>query len=131
MRNNKRFFGAVMIVGLMASGAYALTASNTFDVADEKAGSGTQTISGYAVSNVAYTVDAADNSKYSEVKFNLDAAAGTGQVRAYVSTVAAPTGGGVVCTGGESTPFLWTCGITDSISTATGLTVSATGSATS
>ena len=126
MRNNKRFLGAAMAVGLLASGAYALTASNTFDVADRKAGSGTQTISGYAVSNVAYTVDAADNSKYSAVGFNLDAAAATGKVRAYVKTAALPTGAGVVCTGGELTPFLWTCSITDSISTATGLTVSAT-----
>ena len=123
---NKRFFGAVMIVGLMASGAYALTASNTFDEADKKAGSGSQTISGYAVSDVTYAVNATDNSKYSAVEFNLDAAAATGKVRAYVSTGAAPTGAGVVCTGGELTPFLWTCAISDTISTATGLTVSAT-----
>lgn len=123
----KRLLGAALVIGLVASGAYALAASNTFDVASQKAGSGSQTIAGYAVSNVVYTVDATDNSKYSAVKFNLDAAAATGKVRAYVSTAAAPTGAGVVCTGGELTPFLWTCDITGTvISTATGLTVSAT-----
>ena len=124
MTKSKRILGTTMVIGLLASGMYALTASNTF-VGSTKAGSGSQTITGYAVSNVKYTVDATDNSKYSAVGFNLDSAAATGGVTAYVSTVAAPTGGGVVCTGGELTPFLWACSINDTISTATGLTVSA------
>ena len=125
MRNSKRLLGAAMVVGLLASGSYAFTVSNTFDVASKKGGSGSQTISGYAVSNVDYTIDATDNSKYSAVEFNLDATAAAGKVTAYVSTASAPTGAGVVCTGGTLTPFLWTCAISDTVSTATGLTVSA------
>ena len=123
---SKRLLGPALVIGLVASGAYALTASNTFAETTTKAGSGSQVIAGYAVSNVEYMVDPDDNSLFSGVKFNLDAPAATGKVRAYVSTEAAPTGAGVVCTGGEETPFLWSCVIDDVISTATALTVSAT-----
>jgi hypothetical protein len=60
---------AVAVVGALGSNAF--TASNT--VAASKAGAGAGAISGYAVSNIAYT-NASGN--ITGVSFNLDGAAG-------------------------------------------------------
>ena len=61
---------AVLVAGAVAMGAHAFTASNT--VPASKAGSGAGAISGYTVSNIAYTNTAGS---ITQVAFNLDAAA--------------------------------------------------------
>ena len=70
-----RYVVAALAAVAVAAGAYAFTASNT--VPATNAGSGSNTISGYAVSNVAYALNAADPTKVDSVSFTLDKAAGT------------------------------------------------------
>ena len=50
-----RYILVALLAVIVAAGAYAFTASNT--VPGTNAGSGSGTISGYSVSNVAYTLD--------------------------------------------------------------------------
>jgi 3D (Asp-Asp-Asp) domain-containing protein len=72
--------GVVILAAAAAVGAYAFTASNT--IADAgNAGIGQQTISGYTVTNVAYTQDHADPSKLVAVDFTLDKLATQVQVK--------------------------------------------------
>ena len=116
LRKSKRLFGAVLVAGLIGSASYAMTASNTFASATNKAGSGNQTISGFAVSAVSYTLDATNPEAYSAVNFTLDGTAG--DVRAKV-TAAGTTY--ATCTAGASNS--WTCPITDDVADADQLTV--------
>ena len=116
MRNNKRFLGAAMAVGLLASGAYALTASNTFSDAANQSGTGSETITGYEVSNVHYVLDATDVTKYSAVTFDLDGTAGDVRAKVLGSATAYST-----CT--ETTGTGWTCPITNTVAESDSLTV--------
>jgi hypothetical protein len=58
----------------IGSAAYAFTAANT--VPDSKAGIG-RVISGYAVSNIKYKLEAGNPANIDSVEFDLDAPAGT------------------------------------------------------
>ena len=69
-----RYIAALIAAVCVAAGAYAFTASNTVPGSDAGAGSGT--ISGYTVSNVAYTLGAVPTNM-DAVTFTLDKAAGT------------------------------------------------------
>jgi archaellin len=73
-----RYVAAAFAAVLIAAGAYAFTASNT--VPATNAGSGSQTISGYTVSNVAYTLNS-DPTKIDAVTLTLDKAAGTVKIQ--------------------------------------------------
>lgn len=95
----RRTLGVGLVATVLAAGAYAYTASNT--VAASAAGDGAGVVSGYDVTNVQYTLDAADPTAIDAVSFDLDAAA---------SVVKADTDNGsgyVDCTntGGTS----WSC----------------------
>jgi spermidine/putrescine-binding protein len=70
----RRSLGIAVIAAaaIAAVGGYAFTAQNT--VPAQKAGAGSGAITGYTVSNVAYTYDATGNS-VTVVDFDLDAAA--------------------------------------------------------
>lgn len=68
----RRFLGTMLLTLLFAVSAYAFTATN--DVPPSQAGDGHGTISGYTVSNVAYTL-ASDPTMIEKVAFTLDAAA--------------------------------------------------------
>lgn len=96
-----RYIAALIAAVSAAAGIYAFTASNT--VPATNAGSGSGLISGYTVSNVAYTLNA-DPSKVDAVTFTLDKAAGT--VKAQL--VAAGTW--YSCTNTAS--FNWSCDTT-------------------
>lgn len=75
-------FGVAGVAAIVAAAAFAFTAANT--VPDTKAGEGTGAITGYSVSSVRYTLNAADPSKVDSVAFNLDeapVAGGTVRVR--------------------------------------------------
>jgi hypothetical protein len=70
-----RFLIVVVLVALSAIGAYVFTATNT--VPGTQAGAGSAAISGYTVSNVAYTLNS-DPTKIDAVTFTISpAAAGT------------------------------------------------------
>ena len=76
-----RYIAALIAAVCVAVGAYAFTASNT--VPGSSAGAGSGTISGYTVSNVAYTLGTVPTNM-DAVTFTLDRAAGT--VKAQVQT---------------------------------------------
>lgn len=95
--------GIVILAAVAAVGAYAFTASNT--IADAgSAGIGQQTISGYDVSNVSYTQNSTDPSKWSAVDFTLDQNATQVQVKFDDSqTTNLPSSGWIDCTANGST----------------------------
>ena len=98
-----RYVAAVIAAVCVAAGAYAFTASNT--VPATTAGSGSQTISGYTVTNVAYTLNSTTPTNMDAVAFTLDKAAGT--VKAQVVS----GGTWYDCTNGGSGNN-WTCDTT-------------------
>jgi hypothetical protein len=73
----RRLVLPVVIAGLVATGAYALTASNT--VPESKAGDGAGAITGYTVSAIHYTLNS-DASKIDQVSFTLDSTPPAGSV---------------------------------------------------
>jgi hypothetical protein len=116
LRRTKRTFAAVAVAALLGSATYALTASNTFASATNQAGQGAQTISGFAVSNVSYTLNGSNPENYSAVEFDLDGAAG--DVRAKVTAA-----GATYSTCANTLANHWNCPITDSVASADQLTV--------
>jgi len=95
----RRFLGTMLLTLLFAVAAYAFTATNV--VPPSQAGDGHGTISGYTVSNVAYTL-AADPANIASWSFDLSAAAGTVQSK-LVSASSTYT----ACVHGVA--FHWTC----------------------
>ena len=94
--------GIVILAAAAAVGAYAFTASNTITDAGS-AGIGSQTISGYDVTNVSYTQDGTDPSKWTAVDFTLDQAATQVQVKFDDSNSVLTTSGWIDCTQNGST----------------------------
>ncbi|MDW8008454.1 MAG: hypothetical protein RMK67_02680 [Chloroflexota bacterium] len=74
-----RFVAAVAVGLVVALAAMGLAASNT--VPNTRAGDGAGTISGYTVTNVAYTLNGTNPQQVDSVSFTLDAAANTVKVR--------------------------------------------------
>lgn len=74
-----RLIAGLVVAGALASATYAFTAANT--VPATKAGDGSGAISGYTVSNIAYTLNATNPSQVDSVDFDLDAAAGTVRIK--------------------------------------------------
>ena len=70
-----RTLGILIVAAALATGAYALTATNT--VPSSSAGSGSGTISGYTVSGIAYTLNATTPSDIDSMTFTLNANATT------------------------------------------------------
>jgi hypothetical protein len=93
-------------------GANAFTASNT--VAASKAGAGSGAISGYAVSNIAYTNSGGN---VTGVTFNLDAAASN------VKVTLVDGGTSYDCGASVGVTYLVTCTVSVPAETATNLTV--------
>lgn len=116
LRRSKKLLGAVAIAGLLGAGSYAMTASNTFASATNQSGQGAQTISGFAVSNVTYTLDSLDPEVYSAVEFDLDGTAG--DVRAKVVSTAT-----TYSTCSNTTGNHWSCSISDRVDASDELTV--------
>ena len=74
-----RLLITLVVAGVLATATYAFTASNT--VPASRAGDGSGTISGYTVSNVAYTLNATNPSNLDSVAFTLDAAASVAKIK--------------------------------------------------
>jgi archaellin len=113
-----RFIAAVIAAVCLAAGTYAFTASNT--VPGTNAGSGTGAISGYTVSNVAYTLNT-DPTKIDAVTLTLDKAAGTVKIQLVTA------GSWYSCT--NPSGFDWSCATTSpqaAVNPANNLTVVAT-----
>lgn len=72
MRRNGRFFSATILAVVVASSAYAFTASNS--VTAKAAGDGSGTISGFTASSVSYTLNSTDPSKIDSVAFTISPA---------------------------------------------------------
>lgn len=68
-----RMIGLVILMLVLATATYGFANTNT--VPAGQAGEGSGAISGYIVSNVVYTLDAADPTAFDSVAFDLDAAA--------------------------------------------------------
>ena len=94
--------GIVVVAAAAGLGAYAFTTSNTVDTTSA-AGVGQATISGYAVTNVAYTQDSSDPSTLSAVDFDLDSNATQVQVKFDDSNAVLTSSGWIDCTGAGST----------------------------
>jgi ABC-type cobalt transport system substrate-binding protein len=100
-RRRRRLAVILAVAAAFALTAYAFTASNTFADANNKAGDGSQTITGYQVSNIEYQLQAPNAAYIDSVSFDLNADAGEVKVK-LVSTGSTYTN----CTGG---PTAWTC----------------------
>jgi hypothetical protein len=74
LRNRFRILIIVILVLILSTAAYGFAASNTITDAG-KAGEGSNTVSGYDVTNVSYTLDATDPNALDSVDFTLDASA--------------------------------------------------------
>ena len=96
-----RYIAALIAAACVAAGVYAFTASNT--VPGSSAGAGSGAITGYAVSNVAYTLGTVPTNM-DAVTFTLDKAAGT--VKAQVQT------GGSWYTCSNTSGNNWSCDTT-------------------
>ncbi|MBK9928022.1 MAG: hypothetical protein IPP66_22350 [Anaerolineales bacterium] len=83
-RNFKVLLIAFAVLVLAAS-SYAFAAAIT-GIPDSKAGTGSGTVTGYVVSNVAYTFNTSDPTLLDQVDFTLDATATS--VKIQVNTVA-------------------------------------------
>ncbi|MFN2640601.1 MAG: hypothetical protein ABR548_01710 [Actinomycetota bacterium] len=64
-----KIVGLLAATGIIAAAAFGLTASNT--VAASSSGAGEGTISGYTISNVAYTLDSTSPDTVSAVSFRV------------------------------------------------------------
>lgn len=64
-----RYLLVAILAVLVAVGAYAFTATNT--VGNSAVGSGSQTISGYDITNISYHLNATDPSKLDSVTFAM------------------------------------------------------------
>ncbi len=67
--SSRKLILVAILVGILASAAYAFTASNT--VPASQAGSGNNTISGYTATNVAYTLNATTPTNIDSVAFTI------------------------------------------------------------
>lgn len=117
-----RVFAGVLLALVLAAAAYGFAAANT--VPDSRAGDGQGTVSGYAVSNIRYTLDTNNPSLVSGVSFDLDASAS--QVYAAVGDGATWTWSGSCANGGGNA---WSCSFTSqpAVGSITQLRVVATG----
>ena len=78
-RKRNRYLAAAAIAAIVAPAAYAFTAANT--VPASSAGSGSGAISGYTVSNVAYTLNASNPQNVDQVAFTISPTTGTVKVQ--------------------------------------------------
>jgi hypothetical protein len=106
-----RILVVLIAVGIISGAAYAFTASNT--VPSTYAGDGSQTISGYTVSSVTYTLNSTTPTNVDAVGFALDHAATTVKARLVSG------GSWYSCTNPSGNN--WTCTTTSPQATAAGV----------
>ena len=67
----KRLFGITLVIGVAVMAGSAYTNTNTF-AAEPKAGAGSETISGYDISDVHYDLNTTDPQNIDSIDFTLD-----------------------------------------------------------
>jgi hypothetical protein len=77
--SNRRFFFALMIIILLASATYAFAAANS--VPESGAGDGSGNITGYTITNIDYTLAAANPANIQTVEFDIAPTAGAAAAR--------------------------------------------------
>jgi hypothetical protein len=82
---NIRFIAIFALVLVLAGATYAFAAANT--VPASKAGDGSGAISGYTVSAIHYTLNAANPATIDSVTFTLDTAPLTGTIKIKMNTI--------------------------------------------
>lgn len=114
---NIRLLAILAIIAIMATAAYGFAAGNTFSDGAGSAGDGFGQVSGFAVSNVHYTMDESNPAYVTGVTFDLDSAATAAQVR-FGSGASAPYtwSSTYTCDGvGTGSPYTsWTCTVSGS-----------------
>jgi len=69
-KRSGRFLATTVLAGILAFGTYAFTASNT--VPGSTAGDGSSAISGYAATNVQYTINATNPQNLDSLQFTIN-----------------------------------------------------------
>jgi hypothetical protein len=126
MFRNFKVLLIALVVMIVAGSAYAFAAANT-GIPNVKAGEGVGTVSGYAISNVAYTLNTDDASKIDKVTFTTDAEATVVKIKLVTSGSTWYS-----CADTATAGLSWTCdtdatpGPQATVATMTGLTIVAT-----
>ena len=107
----KRFFNArlgvvLALVAVLATAAYAFAAANV--VAESGAGDGANTISGYTIGDVTYTVNPSDPSQLTGVQFSVTPTAGAAAPTTVMAKLESTGSTWYNCVNTVSTN-LWTC----------------------
>jgi hypothetical protein len=105
--STKKALVATGLAAILGGSTYVLTAGNT--ISSARAGDGSSSISGYAVSNVAYVTDPAVPTDVDRVTFTLDANANTVKAKLVAASTTYTS-----CT--KTTGTNWTCDFTPNIS---------------
>jgi hypothetical protein len=108
---NVRNVAVIMGVLLLSSGVYAFAAANV--VPESGAGQGAGDISGYTITNVAYTLDSTDPQELDAVAFDLAATSGAGTPTTVEVQMDSTGGTWYSCTAG--TPPAYSCTVTDTL----------------
>jgi hypothetical protein len=85
IKRSVKFFIIVLVAFAFASVATAYAASNT-GITAQMAGDGAAKISGYSISNGAYTLDPSNPQNIAQVTFNLNSAAAKVKIKLVVAT---------------------------------------------
>ena len=115
MRKSTKIFAAVAAAGLMAAGATAFTASNTFASGSNVAGFGASTVTGATVTNINYVLSA-DPTMLSSVVFTAsnDVSQATATMRLLDGIGGSPLAGQAnTCTDNNAASTVITCTLTD------------------
>jgi hypothetical protein len=80
MFRNLKVLSIALVALVLAASSYAFAASIT-GIPDSKAGTGSGTVTGYAVTNVAYTFNATNPANLDSVAFTFDGVATTAQIQ--------------------------------------------------
>ena len=106
-----RKFGILFVVLAMlvvAAGAYAFAAANI--VPASNVGSGASTISGYTVSNIAYTFATGDPTQVADIQFDLNEVAGHVKIQLDTTAVTGDTAWDwTACVRSGAGNLHWTC----------------------
>ena len=122
IKNRFRILALLILILVLGAATYGFAAGNT--VTSGVAGEGSGAISGYAVTNVHYTLDNSDPTLFTNVEIDLGAAAATNNVYAGVSATGGTPASWVTCTfSGVGT--VWNCPLSGAVDTAEELHVAA------
>ncbi len=98
-----RYLAVLMLVLIFAASAFAFAAANV--VPESGAGDGTNTISGYTVTNIRYTLNAGNPANLASVRFDINPTAAASAP----NSVSVQLDGGAWATCAVTTSPTWSC----------------------